>query len=538
MSSVQNTGAYFAEATFGSVSLQSDTVYTVSQLKAMDGVKEFIDETSDDEAQIRIAAKLAEWTGWPQEGGAVSVPVDTQVNIEDGDVEKVSRVTNLKLMPGSVVRCVNETVPLVLSASVSGEGIIDIQSPAGVTLAGDSSLLDAPGCYIARDTVVTVTHRYGLGDAGTGQFQSLGGDVIFKGNGLTNDVAIYYTGDKGRMFGPRDCRGPWVQNGDFITDKAVSQDYTRFTNDVVFGESCRYGANGGGVVFFELAANANLFTGPNTSIYYPQGGIAFYLLSASAGSAAYHIAGKVPADTGIATIRPQFSAARYVMGGEDIFVNLRGGIYAYGSPTPMGAFDLAGFDQTLSIIISQDTVNDSTAVTTKKTYFIVNSETPATLTLTKPMAGEYAVGMKIMGAVNFTYAAQNDDPYKLYWQKSTSTGALTVESGNLHFVNDNSWGGTNIFLKGGSLVVSSIQTNPFSAVTQTGRANADLFVSGDAVLELGADVTAAVRCLQVNGEWLRRGEYTASAKNPWLKGLGKLHVRKDSPKPGITLILR
>ena len=177
-------------------------------------------------------------------------------------------------------------------------------------------------------------------------------------------------------------------------------------------------------------------------------------------------------------------------------------------------------------------------MTELKRYACIHSEKPATLTFTKPSAGEIVSGLRFTGAVNFTYAAQNDDPYKLYWQKSTSTGALTVESGNLHFVNDNSWGGTNIFLKGGSLVVSSIQTNPFSAVTQTGRANADLFISGDAVLELGADVTAAVRCLQVNGEWLRRGEYTASANNPWLKGLGKLHVRKDSPKPGITLILR
>ncbi len=59
-SAVGNTGAYFADVTIGGVVLEKDTVYTVAELKEMDGVGAYIDAGSDDDAKVVIAAESVE----------------------------------------------------------------------------------------------------------------------------------------------------------------------------------------------------------------------------------------------------------------------------------------------------------------------------------------------------------------------------------------------------------------------------------------------------------------------------------------------
>lgn len=141
-------------ATFGEVALpERYKTYTVAEIREM-GVP---DTMLDGEGAVYVGAPsvLDDWTGWPSEGEA-RIPNDTVVDITDADVAKVANLDSILLGRGATIRCVNATVPLTVSATVTGAGTFTAGGAASVTLAGDFSDVLAYGRLSFKDTAVTV----------------------------------------------------------------------------------------------------------------------------------------------------------------------------------------------------------------------------------------------------------------------------------------------------------------------------------------------------------------------------------------------
>lgn len=527
-----STGAYFAEIWFGETELGYGKTYKMSELKAMAGVGDYIDDSSDDDAVLTVAMKHVDWEGWPEEGGEVVIPENAHVPISDADVERVEKVTRLHLSQNAVITCENAAVPLVLSAEVSGAGVFEIINSAGVILAGDSSQLVEPGHFTAVNSEVTVTHRYGLGGTGTGAFELTEGDVFFTGSGLTNDVGILYSFSGHHTFGPVGEKGPWVQRGDLISKAAGSMHYTYFRNDVVLAGNCRFGAESNSILYYSTQNDtpSSLTLTENARAYYPLDGARVYLFAY--GTSAIKLA-PTPGATKFNGWYLNVAPCPFVCGRKDVFADLADGLYLYYSKTPSGRLDLGGFDQQMPALLGN---GEEMRARTNNEHAVVFSQSPATVRMVRQDVGSKVIGVKFTGAAGLACALGASDVYTIVTQKSTSTGALTVESGTLALDAGASWGGTNIVVSGGQLKVLAASANPFTAVDANGRAAADLFVAGG-TLDLAAGVAASVCHLKVGDTYLKRDTYKGG-DFPWLTGSGTLTVRKNDPNLGLVLIFR
>ena len=527
-------GAYFASARFGDVRLGAGASYTMAELKAMDGVGGYIDASSDDDAVLTVAASgESEWAGWPEDGGSVSIPAATDVGIGDADVVRVARLTDLTIGVGSTVYCTNGTLPLVLAARVSGFGTFDISSSAGVTLAGDNSGLLSPGHFAASGTVVNVTHRYGAGGAGTAAFESIGGDLVFSGAGLTNDAPITYSilpPATTRMFGAREGRGPFVQRGNFAWKAPTTAQRTVFTNDVVFAAGCRFGPVSSASTFYMLANKSTLAaeSGSVMSCQNEVSRVSFYFLSSVvAADNIYDFSCDVFA-AGVHMHQGTFRSGR-----ADLFgpVFCRDGVYIYSTTSNGYAWDLDGVDQTVAWLRNQE----ASSTVSGQSHIGVKSESPAVLTIVGAQNQQTNV-VEFSGAVSLSYAATNA-VYTLFGRPSTSTGALTIEAGSFELAGGATWAGTNVVVSGGTLSVLSGSSSPFTAVDSRNRAAADLSVSGAGELYLAAGVTAKVRTANHSGDYLEAKTYTGGSFQ-WLRGEGSLVVRRSGPTAGGIIVIR
>ena len=514
--------ASFFSGTFGSgedaVTL-ADGTYTMAQLRATDGVRDFIGDDADDEATITVDSTYeGPWTGWPEEGGEVRIPKGATVVVAAEDFGRIAKVTALSIGNNATLTYSGfaaEEMPY--NFPVSGSGRIEFKDISGtVVITADNSGLVAPGGFTFEQTDVVVSNRYGLGSAQTGEcrFTSATGNpdppinaMTFMGTGLTNDVDLTFYNAFTLSYNDTSVTSSWplVQNGDLSMVGGATVQYRGylpkgavFNGDVkgdyfnLAGKFEYHGtmsSSGTGNTMWNFGTSATVdFYGPegmSTSIQTWQWG---YTLN-------FH--------------------APYQLKTTSTF-----GSYDHAT------FELNGFNQQIGSLAG---VNGMTDASTGIVVF--NSETPAEMRFANAAGAStaYRCTANFTGAASLRYAGTA----KQYLGRgpNATTGDLTVESGRLEFTYGAAWGGTNVVVSGGTLAIAaSASTNKVTGAGTFFNRKALLQVSGAGAVDIAAGRTETVKCYSIDGVWQPKGDYTL--------GSGTLRVRRSDPNEGILILVR
>ena len=163
-------------------------------------------------------AFASEADGWSWEGKSGDVVLPSGVTaITDVDISHVENAVLTGIVIPEDARLVFEnTQTITISANLSGAGSVSAGSAGTVVFAGDNSA--HTGSMAFTNMNITVTHRHGLGSP-TRAVEHCYARLLFKGNGLTNDVPLIVR-DKDRYGRTKDNNtftenwvDPWRQNG-------------------------------------------------------------------------------------------------------------------------------------------------------------------------------------------------------------------------------------------------------------------------------------------------------------------------------------
>lgn len=180
---------------------------------------------------------------------------------------------------------------------------------------------------------------------------------------------------------------------------------------------------------------------------------------------------------------------------------------------------------------------------------IFTSETPATLYMTNNLVNHNTgVGLDsqrtfcVTGAVSLVYAGKRTQ--KMGCGLNETSGSLTVCGGTLEMANLSYWGGTNVTVSGGTLVIGATCRKKASGAGDFFARKADLAIATvGATLEIAEGRTDTVRTLKVGDGYVKAGVYggpesSAAKKLDCLAGKGLLRVRRNSPDEGILILVR
>lgn len=533
------TAMNFRGAVFGETVL-ADGDYTVAQLRAMDGVAPFIGAGSDDEATISVDSEPAgEWTGWPAEGGAVSVPKNCTVNVAAGDLAKIALVTELHLGNNSKVVFTSLAEPMTLGFPVDGKGRLEFTDCGRVTITADNSGIQNPGGFTFTRTDVLVANRYGLGGAAAGEclvYTAVGADkeLFFTGEAKTNDVAV--TVDHGLKFGYDDATFKAFRQGGNFTQTAGSTSqnaYVRPQSSIAFGAefraSCFGSPNNRELTFEEGSA----WYGNNPTSYMLGLGNTYYLNAA------------MPAARPLQSLA--FQSGFEVWFGADYAIDLasESGVHCgyLNSYDGVGIYHLEGHPQRVAALSREgsDSWPNGSVVTfdspVPATFYIVNGYNNAAYAYNHRKAASFTgqVSLDFTGSTAYTVT-------QMFAKASCdTTGSLLVRRGNLLFTNGSYWGGTNVTVNGtGRLFIEgSCRTNSAGAGRFFGpKANLVLDVRNGAEVVLPAGRTESVRSLfLIDGEH-PDGRYV-EAGTVYPCGAGSVVSRRGTAAdPGMVLFLR
>lgn len=503
-------------ATFGSVSLEPATVYTLDEVRALLVSADGITLTGSGCIQTGAASIAGEWTGWPKAGTATTatMPDGTVAEITDENVDDVMALTEIKA--GEGVKIVSHTSGRVLDlkASVSGGASFVFHDAGTVVLSGDNSGLISPGGFAFSNTTVVVSNRFGLGGARTAaatfcpaapcakNFSTL----FFGGDAVTNNAPLSF--DYGFRMGHLDPDVRFVQNAEVTQDhgSAIDHQYAGITNDFTIASNCTISVN-----------TLRLLNG--AAIRIPVGAT-LYNGNANLGSGFYYIDGKVTGGLAI-----EQCLTRFVFGRSETLEVTE--CRFYDGSNKSFFFDLNGYDQTLPRVIGNQYTNKY------QQCFDVVSETPATLTLNGAADRDSGAAIRCLGAASLTYSGASTQTVGL--AVSTTTGSLTVNSGAIALEHGAQWLGTNVFVNGGSLIV-----RPTASADTFGPASSTMTVlhmNDSGILELqSSSSTSAVRSAVIDGIEIDSGTY--SSKNcGWIAGDGAIRVLRG-PRRSLRIIIR
>ena len=512
-------------ATFGSVSLEPLTTYTMDEVRAL-AANENVTLTGNGTIQTLAKSIPGTWTGWP-ESGTAAIPNDTLVEILDGDIDKVEALDTIEMGIGaSVVVKTSGAQTLDVSARFVGSGRIWIIGDSGtvtnVVLSGDNSSLVVPGGFSFSNTWAVVSSRYGLGGPGTGRaefypaapFSSNRSRLTFTGDATTNDVAI-------KTFGGFRCGydTPTVtfrQNGDMDLFSANTD-------------------TGRATFFNDFAVVGGTFSSTYTRIDTAQSTLRLVddcVVTALQG--VYGTQGVLELGPASMSAQWQFAmeqslkAVRFTKA-DALNISKGGYLFFYDGSSTTFRFDLNGYSQTAASIAGNQYGQKDYQATNPDSYsFTVTSATPATLTLDGTSSRSELV--KVIDQASLTYAGTATQT--IGYATSTTKGTLTVDSGAIRLERNAKWLGTNVVLNAGALVVAaSAATNTFGAVSET-----ELSVKPGATLHLESGAyTSTVRRISYDGQGLDRGVYSA-ANTAWISGDGAIRATRGAPGGFMTIL--
>lgn len=500
-------------ATFGSVSLEPATVYTLDEVRALLSASDGITLTGTGRIQTGAESIAGEWTGWPKAGTAtmVTMPDGTEAEITDENVDDVMALTEIKAGEGVKIVCRTSGRALDLKASVSGGASFVFHDAGTVVLSGDNSGLISPGGFAFSNTTVVVSNRFGLGGTRTAAatfcpaapYADNLSTLFFGGDAVTNVAPLLFS--YGFQMGHLDLDVRFVQNADVtqehggtarIQNAMLTNDFTIASNCTVSVSTLRM-LNG---AVFRIAPGATLKSNYNF------------------GSGTYCIDGTLTGQFSIEQCMKRFVFWRE--GACDVT-----GCFFYDGSNKDFVFDLNGYDQTLPYVQGHYYTN------MYQQCFDVMSEMPATLTLNGNRNSGAAI--RCLGAASLAYSGASTQT--VGFAVSTTTGSLTVNSGALALEHGAQWLGTNVFVNGGSLIVRpTASTDTFGSAATTKTV---LHMNGSGILELQSNSsTSAVRSAVIDGIEIDSGTYS-SGNCGWIAGSGAIRVLR-SPRRSLRIIIR
>ena len=444
---------------------------------------------------------------WPSGTGdetatEVVVPDNTSATISTAeDVARVARLTAISLSGSAAKVDYTASDALALAASVSGSGKFSAISSGNLTLSGDNSGLESPGCFFFSNMAVTVASRYGLGSANTARleyfFASKMDPLHFMGEGLTNDASLrIHQGSAAYncVLGPDNANETLVIRNDFILDGGTGNGNNNdrrifFRNKVRFCGGT-FGADD--AVTSARHQYCGTLSGETAEVWFDEGVTLKFYFMFSSGDIRYHL--KWDGLTGVKYLFSPYSPVFSICERNDVLGDLDRGL------SGDGTIDLNGFDQSVKLI--------SKAYGSGKVK--ITSETPATYTMTSSNADAnyMSSSVKFSGKVNFTYnPASASAAYTLTGISalSDSSGTLTVANGTLTFADRAGWSGTNVVVKSGA----TLELNSANAMTNT---TATLTVESGGSLVLRSGATCVAKSATIAGTTLNAGETYTVAK--------------------------
>ena len=519
------------EAAFGSVRLEYSKVYSAGEVRALiEAAGEDVTLLGDGTIQTSAKSIPGTWEGWPEVGTAtrVEIPDNTVVTLTADDLAKMLALEEIEM--GQKTRIViGDTVsetPIELTPNFIGAGKICVYGTNGnvtnVIVRGDNSTLLSPGGFLFSNTWAVVASRYGLGCEKTAAAEfypaapftegSNRSRLTFTERATTNDVALSFA--MGCLCG---YDSPDIE---FIQTANVRGAHGSYNQD-----NCRAG------FFNRFTVTGGEWTCPYVRVDTPStvltitDGCTINSLQGFYGTQGKVFLGPKEYLSNQFQFACEQSLTRVTFTKENAFKMDKGGyLNFYDQSYSEFRLDLNGYDQTMAALMGNYYWNAN------QQNLTITSVEPATLTLNGTTSRKVAV--KCIDQASLTYAGTATQTVGC--ATSTSTGALTVDSGAVRFERNAKWTTGSVVLNGGELIVEpNAATNTFG----TGRSSAHLFVTGDGKLNLLSDeYVSTVRTLTVDGELKDRGIYSA-ANCGFIKGPGSIRVMKDRPQ-GVLLLVR
>ena len=463
---------------------------------------------------------------WPDSGIAY-VPADVTAPVLADDIAKIAGLDKIVFLGVTSKAVYALPDAWTFNVPVEGPGTFAFESAGDISLGGDNRNLS--GSFFFTNTTVLVTHENGLGSSGAQTCHFWCGDTteempyghtIDFDNGesvFTNRVAVHLhpLPTKSIVFGAVSSDKTLVQDADFWFSRCNATDsdkiYPRIKGPVKFlrhfeylpGEWTQYpymNVSGDGSVWLlgdlRMKSTGNWFVDNGT----------------------WHL-GCRSVDATLSMV--VYSPVRIICEAENVLGGMTLKPYQQKS-----LFDLNGHGQDCVNFRAYDNPGD---LTTGDPIIRFTSATPAAFRVTGEE--DHNLNPTFTGAAGFTMAGTGT--YGLYGTGGRdTTGELKVEKGTLNLATDFSWGGTNVTVQGGTLVIAADAAT--KATTGEGAVfsrKAILQVSGTGAVDIAAGRTETVRCYSIDGVWQPKGDYTL--------GSGTLRVRCDSPEPeGILILVR
>ena len=518
------------EASFGSVKLDYSKVYTTAEIRTLiEAAGENVTVLGDGTVQMSAKSIPGTWEGWPDVGTAtrVEVPDNTVVTMTADDLAKMLALKEIEMGQNARIVIgddVSET-PIELTPNFIGAGKVCVygksQTVTNVIVRGDNSGLISPAGFLFSNTWAVVASRYGLGCEKTAAAEFYPAApfttspnrsrLTFTEQATTNDVALSFA--MGCLCGYDSPDVEFIQTGSMKgASQSVNQDNCRV------GFFNRFTVTGGdfNCIFVRIHTDDSVLTLAD--------GCTVALLNGFYGGGTVYLDSTTYA-SGMFELGIEQTVKRIVFTAENAFrMSLGGYLNFYDHSAASFSLDLNGYDQTLAALRGNSYWNAN------QQNLTITSAEPATLTLNGTTSRSAAV--KCIDQVSLTYAGTATQTVGC--ATSTSTGALTVDSGAVRFERNAKWTTGSVVLNGGELIVEpNAATNTFG----TGRSSAHLVVTGDGKLNLISDeYVSTVRTLTVDGELKDRGIYSA-ANCGFIKGPGSIRVMKDRPQ-GVLLLVR
>ena len=449
------------------------------------------------------------WTkGVPVSGGKVVIPAGAVVGVSDDDALMVSSLGSIILFGEMLFT--NSSNSVTLDAELLGSGGIRAQNAAGgLEISGDNRNLT--GAMWFSNTPVTVSGRYALGSSAR-SVTHIDARLLFKGEGLTNDVPLRIEGDrKTRDKGFTDNGDRFVQNGNVTL-------YTNRNNDPLdlFLENIDFNGNVScnGIKGLEFTVygvcrfNGTFYAGAQNVISW----------NLAAADSELHMHKRDGFWAGMTIYGP----GKYICDGEDALCAER--VLRLGSWSS-GHLDLNGFDQQArELRVSRGTSAD---------VFTITSSTPAQIHLTLDNPGERMVPISFQGAAGLDFGAPFvgsavADVFALSNVVSETTGLLSTTNGTVvSLVAGAAWYGDLLVDGAESRIIldSRATLNPKNTSTVTVRNGGKLQIDGRRI-RAGKFI--------VDGVEKAPGAYTAANCANAIVGAGSLVVANG----GFMMIFR
>ena len=466
-----------------------------------------------------LAALLPAATyGWSWADKSGNVTLESGVtHITDADVTYVAALTGIEI-PADASLVFENTQPLTLAASLSGAGAVYSGTAGTVVFAGDN--LAHTGSMAFTNMNVTVTHRYGLGSA-TRTVEHCNARLLFKGNGLTNDVPLIIRDnrrDQDANTFTENWTDPWRQNGHVL----YCPNRWQFGN-WTFAGGLKFQTN---MIGFSIQWDCQpvILDKPIDFSNSQYLSIGF--------KAGYHASNdKRSIDLTLAAPNCKFDWNFAIGAGVEYNGTYHRGLIcgcanALDSSRPLHLgrsnkykvmLDLNGYDQTVKQLkYPTYTGWECTPTRGMTEYCLVKSATAAKLTMTDN--GDASVAYRFSGGVSLRQ--EGTGTYTILNQYCDTTGRLEVVHGKVAFDWESGWGGdVEVFNSGTAAFLEG------STLNRDRKASSRITLHEGGKLYITNDVEIVCSSLVLGSRPMPPDEYNAANLPEWIEGDGKLRVR-------------